>query len=257
MIERLVLCVAIVFGLLGCSRAQEAASAGEMAEPGASHGARARVITVSMELEHRNMGAVREQLRRMVEEEGGWVASASSDASTATLVLRVPADRLRAFRRGARAIADRTVRESESVEDAGDQVADVGARLRSARREEERLLSLMSERTASLADVIAVEERLAHVRERIERLDGERAVLEQRVDYATVNVYVSKPEVAFWERPIDTVIGAARFGVDALCAIGVGLMAAAAAIGPTAISLGLMLVMLIAAVRALLRRRPA
>ena len=72
---------------------------------------------------------------------------------------------------------------------------------------------------------------------------------------STTAYMLGRASDAFWMQPGETLAGAARFGVDAMCAVGVGLMAATAAVGPTLLALALVLTMLIMSVRFALRRR--
>src|SRR6185436_4221729 len=81
-------------------------------------------------------------------------------------------------------------RESVQTTDVTDALADLDARLRSAREEEKRLLKLLEERTGSLNDVLASERALAGVRERIEQLEAQQRVAQGRVDLATVDVWL-------------------------------------------------------------------
>jgi hypothetical protein len=207
-----------------------------------------------MILEASDVSGADETLRVLVEYEDGYVERASSSREHASLALRVPADRLAAFRRAVRRIAGVTS-ESEAVEDVGDQRVDLEARLSSARREEERLLTLMSDRTATIADVIAVEERLASVRERVEQLDAQRAALEQRIEYARVEVEITHAHVAFWEQPWSTLTSAASWGLTAVRAAAVGSLAVMVALGPTLLMIILALAGLVGGLRAFVRRR--
>ncbi|HYN08813.1 MAG TPA: DUF4349 domain-containing protein, partial [Vicinamibacterales bacterium] len=69
---------------------------------------------------------------------------------------------------------------------------DFGMRTANARREEQRLVELLSRRTGDLADVLAVERELARVRLDIERMEAETRATEQRVDLATVTLTVQE-----------------------------------------------------------------
>lgn len=241
--------------LLGCSNGADADPA--PLPPAADTGDRARVRTVMMALEAPDVAQADEALRALVAREGGYVERASSSRGHASLALRVPAARLPAFRRNVRRVAE-VARESESVEDVTDQRRDLDARLSSARREEARLLALMSDRTESLADVIAVEERLAGVRTRIEQLDAQRATLEQRVEYARVDVEVARARAAFWEQPWRSLGSAASWGMSAARAVAVGVGAVIVGLAPTALMfvlVGLTVVGACRAVRLALRRR--
>ncbi|MCZ7683824.1 MAG: DUF4349 domain-containing protein [Sandaracinaceae bacterium] len=163
-----------------------------------------------------------------------------------------PAARLEALRAALRALGE-VRHEEEVVEDVTEQRSDGAARLRNARREEERLLALMSERTATLSDVIAVEARLAEVRERVEQLEAAERALAQRVELAEVHVELSPRSAPFWRDPLATLSRAGAFGVEAAAAIVVGAGALATGAAPTLALFALVLVLLAAAVRRLRR----
>ena len=69
---------------------------------------------------------------------------------------------------------------------------DLTLRTANARREEQRLVELLSRRTGDLADVLAVERELARVRLDIERMEAETRTTQQRVDLATVTLTVNE-----------------------------------------------------------------
>ncbi|MGZ5968094.1 MAG: DUF4349 domain-containing protein [Polyangiales bacterium] len=126
-------------------------------------------------------------LDTVARESGGFVEQSSTDANGARLTLRVPANDLpnvRALLVGHGVVAHETV----SAKDVTDAIADVDARVRSAKVEESRLMVLLEKQTGTLADVLAVEKALADVRERVERLEAEQRTAHGRVDLATIEV---------------------------------------------------------------------
>lgn len=128
----------------------------------------------------------------MAEALGGFVESSgqstrSGGLPVATVTLRVPArlfetalDRLRNIEEGAEEIAGHT-----SGDDVTGQVADVEARLRVLRGEEEQYLTILQE-TRKIGDVLAVKERLSDVRQQIESLDAQQKVLRDQAALSTI-----------------------------------------------------------------------
>lgn len=234
-----------VLGLFACAD-------GSTVPPGRDPGEprdRAVLLRVALEVDEVEGGALR--LRRLVTEHEGYVQAATV-SERADVVARVPAARLEALRAALRALGE-VRHEEEVVEDVTEQRSDGAARLRNARREEERLLALMSERTATLSDVIAVEARLAEVRERVEQLEAAERALAQRVELAEVHVELSPRSAPFWRDPLATLSRAGAFGVEAAAAIVVGAGALATGAAPTLALFALVLVLLAAAVRRLRR----
>lgn len=192
---------------------------------------RDRVMTVSLSTRVGDVESSADVLRGLIARHEGYVQSATSSADRASFVAQVPVSQLAAFRDDVRELGELD-REEEQVEDVTAQRMDRGVRLRNAQREEERLLALMSERTASLSDVIAIEERLSALRERIEGLEAEERALAQRIEHAEVHVELARRPIPFWEEPVATLSSAAAWGVDAAAAVVVGGAAVAASLGP-------------------------
>ncbi len=236
-----------VLGLFACAD-------GSGVTPGRDPGeARDRAVLLRVALEVDEVEARAQRLRRLVAEHEGYVEAATA-SERADLIARVPAARLEGFRAELRALGE-VRHEEEVVEDVTELRRDGAARLRNARREEERLLALMSERTATLSDVIAVEARLAGVRERVEQLEAAERALARRVELAEVHVELSPRAAPFWRDPIATLSRAGAFGVEAAAAIVVGGTALAAGAAPTLALFALIVVLLGAGVRGVRRLR--
>lgn len=238
---------AAMLGMVACGQ-------GSDAPPGANpDDSRHTAIVVRAAIEVDEVEAGTSRLRRSIARHDGYVQSAST-SEHASVIARIPVARLDAFRQELRVLGE--VRsESEESEDVTEQERDQGARLRNARREEERLLALMSERTATLSDVIAIEERLGVVRERIEQLEAAERSITQRVELAEVHVELSPRAVPFWRDPLATLASAGAWGLEAAAAIVVGATVLVAGLGPTALIFATLLALAILAVRGVSRRR--
>ena len=127
---------------------------------------------------------------------GGWVGNTSiattGPTRTATLELRVPSARWNDALNGMRGIG-KVEQLQVSAEDVGEEFVDVEARKANARRLEERLIQLLATRTGKLSDVVAVEEKLAQVREEIERMEGRSRYLRERASVSTLSLTVHEP----------------------------------------------------------------
>ncbi|KYF47610.1 hypothetical protein BE08_05580, partial [Sorangium cellulosum] len=134
-----------------------------------------------------------QRLRTAIEEHGGYVSDARVHGGphhSASLEARIPSARVGAFRAVVASVGE-VVSDAEKAEDVTEQRADIGARLRNARAQEKRLLDLLSDRTGSLADVIAVEGQLASVRQTIEQIEAQERLLEGQIAYATVKLSIT------------------------------------------------------------------
>ena len=123
---------------------------------------------------------------------GGFAAGldrnlAASWRPQAALTLRVPVSKLDAAIEALAALGQ-VEAVNVSSEDVSEEFVDVTARLENARRLERRLLELLSRGTGKLMDILQVEEKLASVREEVERIEGRRRYLQARAEMSTIEL---------------------------------------------------------------------
>jgi hypothetical protein len=90
---------------------------------------------------------------------------------------------------------------SSSAQDVGEEFVDITARVTNAKRLEERLISLLANRTGRLDEVLRVERELARVREEIERYEGRLRYLSSRVAMTTLTITIHEPGPIFGNNP--------------------------------------------------------
>jgi hypothetical protein len=114
------------------------------------------------------------------------------DVSSATVVLRVPVDR---FEAAVDAIGELGVliREETSTEDVTTKVADVDARVESARRSIDQLRLLFS-RANRLGDIIRLESELSQRQADLESLEAQQRSLARQTALSTIHVSVMRPD---------------------------------------------------------------
>jgi hypothetical protein len=128
---------------------------------------------------------------------GGYVANSSissgaNSARTATIEVKLPSDRYSGTLDGMKQIG--LVRSAATTtQDVGEEFVDVSARMSNARRLEERLISVLANKTGKLQDILEVERELARVREEIERYEGRIRYLKAQVSMSTLVVTVFEP----------------------------------------------------------------
>ena len=98
---------------------------------------------------------------------------------------------------------------SSTAQDIGEEFVDVTARVTNSRRLEERLISLLANRTGKLDEVLRVERELARVREEIERYEGRLRYLSARVALSTLTITVHEPAPLLGNSPGENPIAAA------------------------------------------------
>jgi hypothetical protein len=143
-----------------------------------------------------------ERIRAMANALGGMVGglvmnTGEHQVRSATLELKIPALRFDSAMTGMPALG-KVEQSSTHAMDVGEEFMDVTARVANAKRLEERLISLLANRTARLNDVLAVERELARVREEIERYEGRIRLLSSRVatSMITATVHEKMPIIA-------------------------------------------------------------
>lgn len=203
---------------------------------------RERVIHVTMRVRVASVLEGTRAVRAAIEQEHGYVASATEEGSLATLDARVPAARVASFRAAMSNLGE-TVYATEHATDVTMQHRDLSAQLTSARTEEARLLALMNTSAANLADVLAVERELARVSNSIAQLEASERDLSAHVAMAQVNITLDQESPGFAEDPLAAIGEAASTGVHAARNLAVGSTIALATMGP---SLALMLLVLYA-----------
>jgi len=158
--------------------------------------ARDRMIvrTARMVLTSDRFDQIRAELERLVAAHQGRLTSLNTSGDPSSrrslqATVGVPAARLDALLAGLRGLG-RVQEESLGSDDVTESFRDLTLRISNARREEQRLVELLTRRTGDLADVLAVEREIARVRLDIERMEAEMRATEQRVDLATVTLTV-------------------------------------------------------------------
>ena len=159
------------------------------------------IKTVSMSMETKEFDALLEDIRRQVEEMGGYIEdsdiSGSSYYSTrgnrnAWLTLRIPAGKLEGFVTVVEELGN-VVSKIESVEDITLRYVDVESHKKALETEQERLLELL-ERAENMEDIITIESRLSQVRYELQSYESALRTYDNQVNYSTVSLDISEVE---------------------------------------------------------------
>ena len=170
------------------------------------------ISQASLSVEVEDVTGAVAQVRTIAESRGGFVSQLATTGTPgrqrSDLTVRVPQgeffDTLESIKRLGKVWA-----ENAGSEDVTEQFIDLEARLRSALREEQSLLSLL-ERADTVSNILTIERELARVRSEIERLQGQINYLSRRVDLATISVALFPPE----ERLADPPYGSLNMEVE-------------------------------------------
>jgi hypothetical protein len=153
------------------------------------------------------------KIRQLAAQVGGYITNSSitggrDQIRQATFELKIPAQK---YEPAVDLLA--TIGKVETVtstaQDVGEEFVDVTARVTNSRRLEERLISLLANRTGKLDEVLRVERELARVREEIERYEGRLRYLRARVALSTLTITVHEPAPILGNSPGENPIAAA------------------------------------------------
>ena len=153
------------------------------------------------------------KIRQLAAQVGGYITNSSVSGGRdqmrqATMEVKIPAPR---YDEAVSSLS--TIGKVETVnsqaQDVGEEYVDVTARVTNARRLEERLISLLSNRTGKLDEVLRVERELARVREEIERYEGRLRYLGARVAMSTLTITVHEPAPLIGNNPGENPIAGA------------------------------------------------
>ena len=153
------------------------------------------------------------KVRQLAAQVGGFIANSSitggrDQIRQATFELKIPAGKYDEAV-GALERIGKVETVSSSAQDVGEEFVDITARVANARRLEERLISLLANRTGRLDEVLRVERELARIREEIERYEGRLRYLSSRVATSTLTITIHEPGPILGNNPGENPIAAA------------------------------------------------
>lgn len=158
----------------------------------------------SVDIEVKEVGRDFQEIIRIAETAGGFVASSSfsnlDDQQVADLTIRVPGDRYQAVLAQIRDMG-KVTQESSDANDVTEEYTDLQARLRTLEATERRYLELLG-RADEISDILLVQDRLDAVRGEIEQVQGRINLLEHLTDLATITVHL-RPLALAAEAPVE------------------------------------------------------
>jgi len=153
------------------------------------------------------------RIRQLAAQVGGYIANSSVSGGRdqirqATLEVKIPSQRYDEAV-GSLSTIGKVETVNSTAQDVGEEYVDVTARVTNARRLEDRLISLLANRTGKLDEVLRVDRELARVREEIERYEGRLRFLGARVATSTLTITVHEPSPLIGNNPGENPIAAA------------------------------------------------
>lgn len=210
-----VLCVLLLLGMTGCGAAKDYAVENgaapeedyivrdEIASNTESSSSlpenRKLIQTAYIDAETEDLDAVLQQLDARVAELNGYIESSNVQNGSAysgkryrsaDITIRIPAKDLDSFIDKVDALSN-IVSSRKTVEDVTLNYVATESRVKALQTEETRLLELLAQ-AETLDDLLTVEERLTEVRTELEEVTSALRVLDNQIDYATLQLTVSE-----------------------------------------------------------------
>jgi len=157
------------------------------------------IRNAQLELQVTSFQTAVERLTSLATEEHGFVATQNSSKLPngklqGTIVVKVAPENLDRFLQKARALGE-LKNQTVGTEDVTKNYFDTDARLRNAKRMEERLLEMLQKNTGKVSDLLQVEKELGRVREEIEKMQGELKYYDALIQYATVTISLAEKDL--------------------------------------------------------------
>ena len=157
------------------------------------------IRNAQLDLQVANYEVALQRLTILANEEKGFVATQSSSKLPngklqGTVVVKVVPENLDRFLEKARGLGE-LKNQTLGTEDVTKAYFDTDARLRNAKRMEERLLQMLDRNTGKVSDLLQVEKELGRVREQIEQMQGELKYYDALVQYATVTISLAEKDL--------------------------------------------------------------
>ena len=127
--------------------------------------------------------------------EGSNISDHPETPSSATVTLRVPADKLEEATQLARDLG-KVLDESRSAEDVTSEMVDIDARLKNLRASETSLRAMMAA-SRKMTETLQIEQRLTQVRSEIESIEARRRTLSDQVALSTLTIQVLEPRAIY------------------------------------------------------------
>lgn len=215
----------------------------------------------TMQTEIDNFGEAEAKVKQIVNNLNGYVTNSTSQLNASgkkqgNITIRVSADKFDGLIDELGKIG-KVMNQNISGKDVTEEFMDAEARLKTQRELEARLLQLLSEKTANLTAVVEVEQKLASVRENIEKTEGRMRYLKDQASYSTLTLSLYEPAI------LNTSSGGGFFyeigqgikkGLNGFTSVVSGIITILIALSPILIILGLAIYITI---RIIKKRKPA
>ncbi len=153
--------------------------------------------TMSMEVD--SYDDTEAKIKNIVNNFNGYLTNSTSKLNTegkkqGSITIRVASDKFDAMIDDLSKVG-KVMNQNISGKDVTEEYIDAEARLKTQRELESRLLKILAEKTARLTDLVEVEQKLANVRENIEKTEGRMRYLRDQASFSTLTVSIYEPSM--------------------------------------------------------------
>ncbi len=157
------------------------------------------IRTGTMSVENDNFDETESKAKEIARIMGGYITNSTSQVNQSgkkqgSLTIRVQADKYDAML-AELAKTGKVMNQNITGRDVTEEYVDAEARLKTQRELESRLLQLLAEKTANLTAVVEVEQKLASVRENIEKTEGRMRMLKDQASFSTITLSIYEPAI--------------------------------------------------------------
>jgi hypothetical protein len=155
----------------------------------------------------KNVSDSNQQITDYAKSIGGFMVSSSlsnpQEAATATLVIRVPQDKMKAVLDFIRGKAVKVVSENLMGTDVTDQYTDIEARLATLNQTKAKFEEIMAKAT-QVQDILQVQQQIISLQNQIDSLKGQQQYLEKTAQLTKITIYLATDELALPYAPSQT-----------------------------------------------------
>jgi hypothetical protein len=138
---------------------------------------------------------------------GGYMVTSSTsnpqDAPTATIVIRVPADKLQEALDYFHSLSIKVVSENLVGRDVTDQYVDIDTRIATYEKTKARFEAILEQAT-EISDITNLTQQIISMQNQIDSLKGQQDALEKKAQLAKLTIYLSTDEIALPYAPSET-----------------------------------------------------
>lgn len=158
------------------------------------------IRNADLELEAAAPAESQAKITTIAEAKGGFVIESNQSSSdiktterdTATMTVRVPADKFNEALDEIRKTATRTISETIKGQDVTEEFIDIEARIKSQKALEVQFLEIMK-RSDTVDEALSIQREIAEVRGEIEKVEGRKQFLQNQSSLSTVKIRIQSP----------------------------------------------------------------